>query len=47
MKYKKKNYSKIRPIVDWFPIILIFGGKVEQQKNFIKTTKQVFITQFF
>lgn len=22
MKYKKKNYSKIRPILDWFPIIL-------------------------
>lgn len=21
MKYKKKNYSKIRPILDWFPII--------------------------
>lgn len=21
MKYKKKNYSKIRPIIDWFPII--------------------------
>ena len=23
MKYTKKNYSKIRPIIDWFP--LIFG----------------------
>lgn len=22
MDYKKKNYSKIRPIIDWFPIIL-------------------------
>ena len=35
MKYKKKNYSKIRPIVDWFPIILGYLEARFDNKNIL------------
>ena len=34
MKYKK-NYSKIRPIVDWFPIILGYLEARFDNKNIL------------